>query len=272
MTTAVLVHGGWQSATCWDLVRAELSNDGIASAAPQLPMTSALDVDAAVVRETLAGLGDDAVVVAHSWGGSPVTLGASGAPNLRHIIYLAAIMIEAGQPALTDMRLLPPMDEITIGRDHAVLVPEFAFETMYHDCDPQLAAEHTAQLRPFACAGWDVVDTSVPPAWKLVPTTYVVCGRDRCINPGKQRKMAAQAGEIVEIDTSHAPFLSQPRLVAGIIAERVRRYARLRADRAHRVDNALHLVRERPIGETELAEQAGVVDEVGSRRLSCSFE
>jgi pimeloyl-ACP methyl ester carboxylesterase len=230
MTTAVLIHGGWQSAGCWDLVRAELASDGIASVAPQLPMVSTLDVDAAVVRETLYGLGDDAVVVAHSWGGSPVTLGASGAPNLRHIIYVAAIMIEAGRPALTDMRLLPSMDAVIIGPDQAVLVPEFAFETMYHDCDPRLAAKHTAQLRPFACAGWDVVDTSVPPAWKLVPTTYVVCGLDRCISPWKQRKMAAQAGEIVEIDTSHSPFLSRPRLVADIIGERVRRYACPRGD------------------------------------------
>ena len=73
-------------------------------------MTSTLDVDAAVVRETLDGLGDDAVVVAHSWGGSPVTLGASGAPNLKHVIYLAAIMIEAGLPAVVDMRLLPPVE------------------------------------------------------------------------------------------------------------------------------------------------------------------
>lgn len=51
MTTAVLVHGGWHSASCWDLVRAELTADGIRSVAPQLPMTSTLDVDAAVVRE-----------------------------------------------------------------------------------------------------------------------------------------------------------------------------------------------------------------------------
>ena len=67
MTTAVLVHGGWHSASCWDLVRAELDADGIRSVAPQLPMTSTLDVDAAVVRETLDSLDDDAVVVAHSW-------------------------------------------------------------------------------------------------------------------------------------------------------------------------------------------------------------
>lgn len=154
MTTAVLVHGGWHSASCWDLVRAELTADGIRSVAPQLPMTSTLDVDAAVVRETLDSLDDDAVVVAHSWGGSPVTLGASGAPNVRHLIYLAAFMIEAGKPAPVDFRTLPPMPAFDLGPEVCVVVPEYAYDAFYHDVDPQVAAECTAQLRPFARAGW----------------------------------------------------------------------------------------------------------------------
>jgi hypothetical protein len=37
--------------------------------------------------------------------------------------------------------------------------------------------------------------------------------------------MAAQADDFVELDTSHSPFLSQPRQVADIIAERVRKYS-----------------------------------------------
>jgi pimeloyl-ACP methyl ester carboxylesterase len=167
VTTAVLVHGGWHSASCWDLVRAELTADGIRSVAPQLPMTSTLDVDAAVVRNALDSLGDDAVVVAHSWGGSPVTLGASGAPNVRHLIYLAAFMIEAGRPSLVDMRELPPMASVQIGPEVAVVNPEFAYDAFYHDCDPRVAAECTAQLRPFACAGWDRVETPVPPVEPL---------------------------------------------------------------------------------------------------------
>ena len=169
MTTAVLVHGGWHSASCWDLVRAELTADGIRSVAPQLPMTSTLDVDAAVVRETLDSLDDDAVVVAHSWGGSPVTLGASGAPNVRHLIYLAAFMIEAGKPAPVDFRTLPPMPAFDMGPEVCVVVPEYAYDAFYHDVDPQVAAECTAQLRPFARVGWDIVETSVPPAWSLLP-------------------------------------------------------------------------------------------------------
>jgi pimeloyl-ACP methyl ester carboxylesterase len=224
MTTAVLVHGGWHSAACWDLVRAELDRDGIRSVAPQLPMTSTLDADAAVVRQTLAELGDDAVVVAHSWGGSPVTLGASGAPNLRHLIYLAAFMIEAGRPSLADLRTLPPSPAIVIGPELSHVSPEYAYDLFYHDADRQLAAETIAQLRPFACAGWDRVDTSLAPAWQLVPVTYVVCAQDRAVNPDEQRAMAARASDSVEIPTSHSPFLSRPRLVAGIIAERIRRY------------------------------------------------
>jgi pimeloyl-ACP methyl ester carboxylesterase len=222
MTTAVLVHGGWHSASCWDLVRAELAADGIKSVAPQLPMTSTLDVDAAVVRETLDRLEDDAVVLAHSWGGSPVTLGASGAPNVRHLIYLAAFMIEAGRPSSVDMRLLPPMDSVRIGPEVAVVNPEFAFAAFYHDCAPAVAAQCTAQLRPFACRGWDLVETSAAPAWRLYPTTYVVCARDRAMNPDDQRAMAANAGDVVELDTSHSPFLSRPRQVADVIAERIR--------------------------------------------------
>jgi pimeloyl-ACP methyl ester carboxylesterase len=204
MTAAVLVHGGWHSASCWDLVRAELTADGIRSVAPQLPMTSTLDVDAAVVR---------------------ATLGASGAPNVRHLIYLAAFMIEAGRPAPVDMRELPPMDSVQIGPEVAVVNPESAFDAFYHDCDPRVAAECTAQLRPFACVGWDLVETSVAPAWSLYPTTYVVCAQDRGINPDDQRAMAAKAGDVVELDTSHSPFLSRPRQVADVIAERVRLYS-----------------------------------------------
>jgi pimeloyl-ACP methyl ester carboxylesterase len=224
MTTAVLVHGGWHSASCWDLVRAELTADGIRSVAPQLPMTSTLDVDAAVVRETLDTLGDDAVVVAHSWGGSPVTLGASGAKNVRHLIYLAAFMIEAGRPAPVDMRTLPRMDAFEIGPEISVVNPAYAYDAFYHDVDPEIAADTIAQLRPFACDGWDLVQTDAAPAWTLYPTTYVVTAKDRGVNPDDQRAMAAKATDSVELDTSHSPFLSRPRRVADIIAERVRLY------------------------------------------------
>jgi pimeloyl-ACP methyl ester carboxylesterase len=80
-------------------------------------------------------------------------------------------------------------------------------------------------LRPFARVGWDLVETSVAPAWSLYPTTYVVTTQDHGVNPDDQRAMAAKANDVVELDTSHSPFLSQPRKVADIIAERVKLYS-----------------------------------------------
>jgi pimeloyl-ACP methyl ester carboxylesterase len=226
VTTAVLVHGGFHDPSCWDLVRAELAAAGIRSEAPRLPMSSTVDTDAAVVRATLDRLDDDAVVVAHSWGGSVVTLGASGAPNVRHLVYLTAFMIEAGRPAPGDPRVQPPTAAVHIGPEWAVVDPARAYETLYQDCDPALAAESIGRLRPFATVGWTPVPTPLVAAWRLVPTTYVVCTEDRCNDPAAQRAMAADADEVVEIRTGHSPFLSRPRLLADLIAARVRRTQR----------------------------------------------
>src|ERR1700751_4311438 len=97
--TAVFVHGGWHDGWGWHLVRALLDARGVPSVALDLPMTT-LDQDAAVLSDALAKVEGDAVVIAHSWGGNVATLGASGAPNVRHLIYLAAVLTEAGHASL----------------------------------------------------------------------------------------------------------------------------------------------------------------------------
>lgn len=89
MTTAVFVHGARHGAWCWDLVRARLDEEGISSVAFDLAMTT-LDEDAGVVSRALRSIDDDVVAVGHSWGGSPLSLGASGPSRVRLPIYLSA--------------------------------------------------------------------------------------------------------------------------------------------------------------------------------------
>ena len=43
-----------------------------------------------------------------------------------------------------------------------------------------------------------------------MPSTYLLCSRDRAIHPEMQAWMATRAGEVVTFDTDHSPFLSQP--------------------------------------------------------------
>jgi len=48
------------------------------------------------------------------------------------------------------------------------------------------------------------------------PLVSIVTGQDRAIPPGRQRLMAARAGQVFEIDGDHSPFLGRLTEVAAI--------------------------------------------------------
>jgi pimeloyl-ACP methyl ester carboxylesterase len=223
--TAVFVHGGWHDGWSWHLVRERLDARHVPSVALDLPMTT-LDRDAAVLRAALAEIGGDAIVVAHSWGGNVATLGAAGAPNVRHLVYIAAVLTEPGHPTLAapvpvkgreTLRSMVVVETET----ETVIDREVSLAAFYHDVEPALARQAAARLRPFQKTGYAVVETDAVAAWRTIPTTYVVCAEDRMIHPDTQRDMAAAAGaEVIEWSSSHSPFLSHPDLVADLVAQR----------------------------------------------------
>lgn len=223
--TAVFVHGGWHDGWSWHLVRELLDARGVPSVAPDLPMTT-LDADAAVLRAALGGIQGDAVVIAHSWGGNVATLGASGAPGVRHLIYLAAVLTEAGHPSLAPSAIPKGRETmrsaVVIETDTTTEINrEASLTVFYPDVEPALARAAAARLRPFQKTGYRVIETDAVAAWRTIPTTYVVCAEDRMIHPDTQREMAAASGaEVLEWPSSHSPFLSHPDLVADLVARR----------------------------------------------------
>jgi pimeloyl-ACP methyl ester carboxylesterase len=50
-----------------------------------------------------------------------------------------------------------------------------------------------------------------------VPSTYLVCADDRGTPADLQREFAARAGNVVEFDSGHHPFLSQPAAVRDLL-------------------------------------------------------
>lgn len=209
-------------------MRRLLATQGVPSVALNLPMTT-LDRDAAVLRAALDDVGGDVVVIAHSWGGSVATLGAAGAPNVKHLIYVAAVLTEAGYPTIrTGPSALPEKGRETL-RPKVVIETEtttiidadVSLEAFYHDVEPELARAAASRLRPFQRTGYTIIETDAVAAWRTVPTTYAVCTGDRMIHPDTQREMAAAAAaQVVEWPTSHSPFLSRPDLVADLVAAR----------------------------------------------------
>jgi pimeloyl-ACP methyl ester carboxylesterase len=55
------------------------------------------------------------------------------------------------------------------------------------------------------------------PAWTTKPSWYLVATADRMIPPDAQRAMSRRAGStVVEVEGSHAVYVSQPRAVAHL--------------------------------------------------------
>ncbi|MGW0585817.1 alpha/beta fold hydrolase, partial [Streptomyces sp. NPDC002920] len=95
--------------------------------------------------------------------------------------------------------------------------PELLVDTFLHDCDPEVRAQAADHL-----ARQSVRVTGQPvgaAAWQHVPSTYVVCAQDRGTPPRLQREFARRAGGVVELDTGHHPFLSQPAAVRDLLLD-----------------------------------------------------
>ena len=55
-------------------------------------------------------------------------------------------------------------------------------------------------------------------AWKSKPSWYIVAKKDRTVQPELQRFLAKRMGaKTFEVESSHVPMLSNPKLVADVI-------------------------------------------------------
>jgi pimeloyl-ACP methyl ester carboxylesterase len=227
--TVVLVHGAWHSPWCWNQVIAELNQYGIASVTVDLPScrddgTPAGDMhaDAAEIRRTLDQY-EDVVLVAHSYGGIPATEGAAGHPAVRHIVYVAAYNADDGETLMGYAVPNPGPDILNPGTDLDIsetgmmaVKAERAPTLFYNDLEPAAAAEATSHLRAMSAAVLEQSPTAV--AWQGIPSTYLLTGLDNATPTVVQRELCKRAGTVYEfLDSSHSPFLSQPKKVADVI-------------------------------------------------------
>jgi pimeloyl-ACP methyl ester carboxylesterase len=215
LAEAVLVHGAWHGAWCWDGVVAELKYRGIASTAVELPLTG-LAADVATARIAIEAAAPGSVVIGHSYGGSVISLAAAGVPGIARLIYLAAFLAEADADTLA--MITPELGQAIRAEDDGSITvdPASAAEVFYGDAEPDVVAEMVSRLRPLT------LDLAAPPgvevAWKSVPATYVVCSSDRAIQVDAQRQMARRAETVLEWPTDHSPFLTRPAAVAELAA------------------------------------------------------
>jgi pimeloyl-ACP methyl ester carboxylesterase len=218
--TAVLVHGLWHGAWCWDGVRAALADRGVDSVAVDLPLTDLAD-DVRVTREALDALGRPAVLVGHSYGGAVVTA-AGTHPAVRELVYVAAFPLDDGESV---GRVLPDLPQTRLGEamrvdgDTVDVDRDLGTRLLYGDASPEVAAAAMARLRPVGRRLFRGTPAEV--AWRAVPSTYAVCADDEAVHPELQRALARRATRSLEWPGGHVPLVTRPELVAGLVAERI---------------------------------------------------
>src|SRR4051794_4806797 len=95
VTTAVLVHGAWHGAWCWEKLTPLLDEASVPWQALDLPLSS-LEDDAAAVHKVLDAIEGPAVLLGHSYGGAVISQ-AGDHPAVEHLVYLCAFALEAGE-------------------------------------------------------------------------------------------------------------------------------------------------------------------------------
>ena len=217
----VLIHGAWHGAWAWDGVVDALMERGQPAVAVELPLTS-FDDDVAAARAAVSEAGPGAVVCGHSYGGLVISAAARGLP-VGHLVYLAAFMVDEDEPWGSLWRTTPTSLQAALVVDESgtTVDPARVHESFYGDSSPEVSEALASRLRPMPAPGAGRVDQSSP-AWREVPSTYVVCTRDRAIDPATQRTMARHAGTVLEWDADHSPFLTRPSEIAALIVDRAK--------------------------------------------------
>ena len=215
----VLVHGAWADGSCWSAVIGGLQGDGYNVTAPQFPESSLAD-DVARLRQVLNRQDGPTVVVGHSYGGQIMTALGTDAPNAAGLVYIAAFGLDQGESIGALAAQGPPtpaLAHLDIDAQGFAWLPEEDFVKHFAaDVDPVRARVMCAVQQPVAAAAFQ--DVMGVPAWKSLPTWFMVAMADEAIPPDAERQFAGRMGATtIEVPSSHVAMVSHPDEVAQLI-------------------------------------------------------
>jgi pimeloyl-ACP methyl ester carboxylesterase len=214
----VLVHGGFVDGSGWQGVYAALKKDGYLVSIVQNPTISLAD-DVAVTKRILATQNGPVILVGHSYGGAVITE-AGNDPKVVGLVYIAAFAPDKGESVsalIKDPLPGAPVPPILAPQDGYLFLDKAKFAASFAaDVSPDAAAFMADSQVPWGVEA--LGGTISEPAWQTKPSWYLVSTQDKMIPPDAQRAMSKRAGAtVIEVQGSHAVYVSQPQAVASII-------------------------------------------------------
>jgi len=226
--TIVLVHGAWADGSSWDGVISRLQHDGYTVLAPPNPLRG-IDADASYLASFLKTISGPIVLVGHSYGGMVTSAAATGNGQVKALVYIDAYVPDAGESVLSltserpGSRLSP--DEFAAvpfttqaGGDADLYIKPAAYASVFaSDLPPATAGAMFAEQRPFANSALTEKAAGTP-AWKSIPSWYLIGDLDRVIPPATQLAMAQRAkANVTHVNGGHTALVSHPDQATAVI-------------------------------------------------------
>jgi len=227
--TIVLVHGAFTDASEWDAVIKSLQAAGYPVVAPPNPLRS-MASDSQYLHSFLLSVKGPIILVGHSIGGFVTTQAAVGDPQVKALVYIAALMPDVGETAtelvgkypgatLGDNLQAVPFTLPGGGTGTDLYVKPDKFREVYAADVPQSVTDVMAAAeRPLAASMFGEKCTEA--AWKTIPSWDLITTQDFAATPAVQHFMAARAhSHVTEVGSSHAVAISHPDAVTSIIEQ-----------------------------------------------------
>jgi len=215
----VLVHGAWADGSCWSGVIRRLQAAGHDVLAPQMPHTSLAD-DVDRLRHVLRMDDVPTVLAGHSFGGQIITALGTDAPTAVGLVFVAAFGLDEGESIgalLAQGEPTPALAHLRIDDLGFAWLPQDDFVAHFAaDVDPADANVMYAVQQPLAAS--TLGDVMGVPAWRALPSWYIVAQDDEAIPPDAERLFAQRMGATTtEVKASHVVMTSHPDEVADVI-------------------------------------------------------
>ena len=230
--SVVLVHGAWADTSSWSSVIKHLQDEGFTVYAFANPLRG-LASDSAYLASFLSSINGPIILVGHSYGGAVITNAATGNSNVKALIYVDAFAPDNGE-SLGSLSSVPPPpgqpssclsgDPTQIfnfvplsNHDVDLYVKQSLFPSCFaNDLSPETGAVLAATQRPLTFSTF--TDKSGAPAWKTIPSWYLVGTLDNVIPPFAQMFMAQRINaHITQVRGSHLVMISHPEAVVDLV-------------------------------------------------------
>jgi pimeloyl-ACP methyl ester carboxylesterase len=227
----VLVHGAWADGSSWSGVVERLQDQGYTVYAPPNPLRG-LASDSAYLASFLKTISGPIILVGHSYGGAVITNAATGNQNVKALVFVDAFAPDVGE-SLSALASAPPppgqngscldptqsFNFVPIAGDIDVYIKPSVFPSCFaNDLKADKAAVLASEQRPLALSVLN--DKSGEPAWKTIPSWYLIGKLDLVIPPFAQFFMAQRAhATIAYANAAHPSMISHPEAAADLIEQ-----------------------------------------------------